>query len=138
MENNIFILSLASMGGIGLLLASFLALANKKLMIEEDHRIAMIRDILPSANCGACGMPGCFNFAEGVVENKVSINSCPVGGAKTAQEIARIMGVEIEGFQRKIAKVLCQDIRRYIEHRMLTEKGVFIQLKIKHVIRLEL
>ncbi len=105
---NIFILGLASMGGLGFLLASFLALASKKLKVEEDPRLAMIREALPSANCGACGMPGCFNFAEGVIENEVSINGCPVGGAKTAQEIARIMCVEIEGFQRKVAKIFCQ------------------------------
>ena len=52
------------MGGIGILLAAALAYADRKLYVFEDPRIDQLMEMLPLANCGACGCPGCRMFAE--------------------------------------------------------------------------
>ena len=35
--------------------------------VEEDPRIGQIRELLPGANCGACGYPGCDAYAAAVL-----------------------------------------------------------------------
>ncbi|MCL4691572.1 MAG: Fe-S cluster protein, partial [Candidatus Hydrogenedentes bacterium] len=50
--------------GLGGALSAILAVANKKLYVYEDPRIDAVEDMLPKANCGACGTPGCRAFAE--------------------------------------------------------------------------
>lgn len=59
----------------GLILGLILGVAADKLVIKEDPLIGLITELLPGYNCGACGFPGCANFAKGLVEgeaNKVS------------------------------------------------------------------
>ena len=38
------------MGGLGIALATVLALASRRLHVEEDPRIDMVEDMLPHAN----------------------------------------------------------------------------------------
>ena len=57
------IITVAFMLGLGLILSSVLAFANKKLWVFEDPRIDEVEEMLPSTNCGACGTAGCRPFA---------------------------------------------------------------------------
>jgi Na+-translocating ferredoxin:NAD+ oxidoreductase RNF subunit RnfB len=57
----------------------------------------MIRELLPGANCGGCGFPGCDGYAEGIVNEGAKTNLCAAGGAALAHGIADIMGIESEG-----------------------------------------
>ena len=50
------IIAIATMGGLGFLFAGGLAIADKKLRVEENPLIGKINDLLPGANCGACGV----------------------------------------------------------------------------------
>ena len=54
------------LGGIGLTMGLFLAFASKKFEVEIDPNVEKIMDILPGANCGACGYPGCVGLAEAI------------------------------------------------------------------------
>lgn len=101
-------IAMGSMGGLGALFSIGLAVANKKLHVEEDPRIAKILDALPGANCGGCGYPGCGAFAEAVTANKIDINGCPVNTPDNAEDIAKIMGVEMSASEKKYARVLCR------------------------------
>ncbi|MFH1852195.1 MAG: RnfABCDGE type electron transport complex subunit B [Candidatus Neomarinimicrobiota bacterium] len=105
---NSILISMASMGGLGLLFSAGLAVANKKLYVEEDPRIAQVLEELPGANCGGCGYPGCANFADNIVAGKAAVNGCPVNTADGAEAIARIMGVDAESGERLIARVICR------------------------------
>lgn len=96
-----FLLSLASC------LAVVLAIANSKLKVFEDPRIDVVNDMLPGANCGACGFPGCRGFAEKVVNGEVQPSGCPVGGALTAGAVADFLGVEAGEAVKKTARLLC-------------------------------
>ena len=72
------IIAIATMGGLGFIFAGALAVADKKLRVIENPKIAEINDILPNVNCGACGMAGCYDFASNVVDGKAKINDCPL------------------------------------------------------------
>ena len=56
------------MAALGLILAAVLVVANRQLYVYEDPRIDEVEDLLPKANCGACGTAGCRQFAEMLVE----------------------------------------------------------------------
>lgn len=108
MDIDLLIIAMLSMGGMGFLFSAGLALASKRLTVEEDPRIELIRECLPGANCGACGLAGCANLAENVVEGETAIDACPACSAEALKEIAAIMGVEPPVGERKLARVLCQ------------------------------
>ena len=57
--------SVAILGGVGLTFGTLIALANRKLRVWEDPRIDSVTDILPGANCGACGYAGCRGWYRG-------------------------------------------------------------------------
>ncbi|MCX7797100.1 MAG: RnfABCDGE type electron transport complex subunit B [Melioribacter sp.] len=101
------ITAIVTMGGLGFLFSSGLAFADKKLRVEENPLIEKINQILPGANCGACGNAGCYDFAVKVVERKIEPNACPVGGEDVANTIAEILGVEKSNITKLIPRILC-------------------------------
>ena len=86
--------SLLTMGGLGAFFAGALAIADKKLRVEEDPRIGLALEALPGANCGACGYAGCNAYAEAVATAGETITKCPVGGQDTMNGRGGVMGVE--------------------------------------------
>ena len=62
--------SICSMSGLGFFFALVLVLANKHLKVEENPRIEKIAELLPGANCGACGWAGCRAYAEQLIDRK--------------------------------------------------------------------
>jgi Na+-translocating ferredoxin:NAD+ oxidoreductase RNF subunit RnfB len=61
--------------------------------VPQDPLAGQIREVLPGANCGACGFPGCDNYAADIASGNAGINSCTVGGAAVAEQLSAIMGV---------------------------------------------
>ncbi len=100
--------SMISMGGMGALFATGLALANKKFHVEEDPRIAQVLDNLPGANCGGCGLPGCGSFATNIVNGDMELTGCPVCNDDARVAIAGILGLEAAKGEKIVARVLCQ------------------------------
>lgn len=95
------------LGGVGLVFGVFIAIANKRLWVWEDPRIDVVAQMLPNANCGACGRPGCRAFAEGAVEGKISPSECTVAGDSVHAAIAEFRGVDAGSAVRRVARVLC-------------------------------
>jgi len=101
--------SILSLAGIGLVFGLILSIAKIKLMVEKDPKIDQVLSVLPGANCGACGMPGCSAYATRIVEEHYEISLCPVGGADSIAKIASIMGLEpVVGVSPMTARVHCQ------------------------------
>jgi len=100
--------SIVSIGGLGLLFGAGLAYASRKFAVEVDPKIEEILEILPNANCGGCGYPGCSGYAEAVVKNGESITLCSPGGSETVKKIAEILGVEAATEEPKVAVVQCK------------------------------
>ena len=100
--------AILSLGCIGMIAAIALGFAAKKFAVEVDPRELAVMEVLPGANCGACGFPGCAGFAKAVIDGKAEINQCPPGGADVVTKLARILGVEATTAAREVAVVLCQ------------------------------
>ena len=99
----VFLLGIGALFGIGL------AFAAKKFAVKEDPRVDQVSDVLAHAHCGACGYPGCRQYAEQVVLNPdVKPTLCTPGGAATAEAVARITGKVMELTEPAIARVFCQ------------------------------
>ena len=92
---------------LGLSAAIILAAASKFLYVKEDPRIEELKAVLPGANCGGCGYPGCAGAAAAVVAGKVPAEVCIAGGNGTAKQVAQIMGAEVTYKEPRIAEVQC-------------------------------
>ncbi len=100
--------SVALLGGLGAVLAFVLYVISKVFYVYENPLIDEIEEILPSANCGGCGVPGCRAFAELLV-NSDDINDlfCPVGGNEVMQEVGKLLGKEVPKRKPQVAVLLC-------------------------------
>jgi len=96
------------MGLLGVVFGVILALVAKKFAVTTDPRIEAIIELLPGANCGACGYAGCSGFAAAVVAGEVEPNACLPGGEAVACEIAAVLGREVTAAIKQIAQVRCQ------------------------------
>lgn len=101
------IIALSALGGLTLLLAIMLIVANKKLYVYEDPRIDVVDDLLPHANCGACGFPGCRPFAEAVVKGTVLPGKCTVSSDEGRAAIATFLGVDLGAEEKVVARLAC-------------------------------
>jgi len=100
--------SILTLGGIGLFAAVALGIAAKKFAVEIDPREMAILEVLPGANCGACGQAGCGGYARAIVSGTMPPNLCSPGGAETIEKIAHIMGIEAVSANPQLAVVCCQ------------------------------
>ncbi len=101
------LLTSAFMGGLGVLLALFLAIASKRLYVFEDPRIDQVEELLPHSNCGACGTAGCRNFAEQAVAGKIEPARCSVNTPDQNKTIAALLGVAMGDVEKRVARLAC-------------------------------
>ena len=102
------LITVAVLGGLGLLFGLVLALASKIFAVDEDPRKELLMEIMPGANCGACGFAGCSAYADAVLSGTTVVGACPVGGTEVAEKMASIMGVsDIGAAIRQVALVRC-------------------------------
>jgi len=101
------LIAIAALGGLTFLLALMLVLANKKLYVYEDPRIDAVEEMLPHANCGACGYPGCRPFAEALVSGEALPGKCTVSTEEGRARIADYLGVALGGDERQVARLAC-------------------------------
>ena len=114
------IYTIISLCAIGIASAVILYFVAQKFKVEEDPRIDTVESILPGANCGGCGKPGCRGFAEATVK-ATSLDGlfCPVGGAETMTKVAAALGMEVTAQTPQIAVVRCNGT---CDHRQRTSQ----------------
>lgn len=96
------------LGLLGLGFAVMLFFASKRFAVKVDPRIEEILKVLPGANCGACGFPGCAGLAEAIAEGRAEPGGCPAGGIEVAKKVGAIMGREVETKVELVAFVRCR------------------------------
>lgn len=102
------LIAVISLGAIGAVGAVFLYAASKKFEVYEDPRVAQVQGVLPGANCGGCGYPGCAGFAGACVKaDSLDGMLCPVGGGPVMAKIATILGKEAGSTEPMVAVVRC-------------------------------
>ncbi len=100
--------AIVSLGIIGVLFGGLLAFASKVFAVPTDPRVEQIVDVLPRAQCGACGYPGCTGLAEAIVKGEAACEGCVVGGPTVAAAVAKIMGQSAGSMsERQVAVVHC-------------------------------
>ena len=95
------------LSGVALVFAVLIALANRQLWVWEDPRIDAVAAMLPNANCGACGLPGCRAFAEQAVDGRVTPSQCTIGTDEAHKAIAGFLGVDADTAVRRVARLQC-------------------------------
>jgi RnfABCDGE-type electron transport complex B subunit len=103
----LFMTALGALGGITFVLATLLVVAHRKLRVYEDPRIDIVEEMLPHANCGACGLPGCRPFAEALVSGSVLPGKCTVSNDDERATIAGFLGVDVGAEERRVARLAC-------------------------------
>lgn len=105
---NLILIALITLGVIGAIGAVILYFVAQKFYVYEDPRIGQVDAVLPQANCGGCGFPGCKGFADACVKaDTLEGLNCPVGGAPVMAEVATILGREAVAADPKVAVVRC-------------------------------
>ncbi len=99
------------LGAIALIAAVILYVCSKKFAVKEDPRIAQVSALLPGANCGGCGFPGCSGMADALVKGADAGSleglMCPVGGADVMGQVADLLGMAIANTDPMVAVVRC-------------------------------
>jgi Na+-translocating ferredoxin:NAD+ oxidoreductase RNF subunit RnfB len=90
-----------------LVLGFLLGVFRKVFQVEVNPLVSEIREVLPGANCGACGYPGCDGYAAAVASGAAPANLCSVGGASVTSKIGGLLGQSISA-ENKAAVLACQ------------------------------
>ncbi len=102
------ILTIVSLSIIGIVAATILYFVAQKFKVYEDPRIDEVDEVLPGANCGGCGYPGCRGFAEACVKSEDLGNLyCPVGGNDCMSSVAKVLGRTAVEKEPDVAVLLC-------------------------------
>ena len=107
---DIIVSDIIALGVIAFLSAIVLYFVSQKFKVEENPKIDEIEQILPGANCGACGKAGCRNFSEACVKaDAESFKNlyCPVGGAATMKKVADVLGFDAAVKEETVAVLKC-------------------------------
>ncbi len=99
--------AIVALGLIGLLFGLLLSMAARVFAVKVDPRVEKVKEVLPGANCGACGYAGCAQFAEAVTRGETDPAGCIPGGTNTANALAKELGLEIAETEPLVATVFC-------------------------------
>ncbi len=88
---------------IGLIAGLGLAIASILLAVPKDEKAEAIEEMLPGANCGACGFSGCSGYAKALAHGEAKPGLCAPGGAKVAKTISQYLGLADVAVEAKVA-----------------------------------
>ncbi|MGI6394947.1 MAG: RnfABCDGE type electron transport complex subunit B [bacterium] len=107
----IILYSVLSLGAVAAVSAMVLFFIAKKFHVVEDPRIDIVAELLPGANCGGCGYPGCRGLAEAIVKGadagSIAGFNCPAAPAGQMEEIGKVLEMEVAATQPMIAVLCC-------------------------------
>ncbi len=102
-----FIFAIIIVAAIGVIAGLILAIASIIMHVPTDEKAAAIEEILPGANCGACGYSGCSGYAAALAKGEAEPNLCAPGGPAVMAEIAELLGGPVGTMEKKTAMVMC-------------------------------
>lgn len=78
---------------IALLAGIILAVASVVFAVPRDEKVEELKEVLPGANCGACGYSGCEGYASAMAHDGAPVGLCSPGGEEVAAKTGEILGV---------------------------------------------
>ena len=100
-------LAIGILAVLGLASGLILAVASAVMAVPRDEKTEQLREVLPGANCGACGYSGCDGYAEAMAHDGAKVGLCSPGGNDVAEKTAEILGVKSDGVETLTAFVRC-------------------------------
>lgn len=103
--------NILTLAGIAIIAAVVLYFVSQKFRVVENPQIDEIENVLPHANCGACGKAGCRDFAASCAESSAEAFTmlyCPVGGKPVMEQVAAILGYEALEKEETVSVLRCQ------------------------------
>ncbi|MCL2176576.1 MAG: RnfABCDGE type electron transport complex subunit B [Firmicutes bacterium] len=91
---------------VAVLFAVLLTVLAIRFHVPADEKVAAINELLPGANCGACGFAGCEGFAKALAEEKIDLKECGPADPSAKEKIFGILGKE-GSFEATFAVVAC-------------------------------
>ncbi len=88
--------AIISLTVLGLVLGLLLGIAAKYLKVESSSLVDALEALLLGSQCGQCGFPGCRPAAEALADGLAPATMCPPGGSALAEQIAALLGVELD------------------------------------------
>ena len=105
--------------GIGLVAGFVLSVASIIMSVSKDEVTEKIKEVLPGANCGACGYSGCEGYAKALSAGEAKIGLCSPGGKIASEAISKILGVADADVEYKVAVVKCSGINGNTDDKMV-------------------
>jgi formate dehydrogenase beta subunit len=96
-----------AIGGIGLVASIILGIASKLFYVQVDPMVQAVSEVLPGANCGACGFAGCSSAAKAIAKGTALPDTCLAGGPDTAIALSTVLGVTVEVKEPDKARLGC-------------------------------
>lgn len=119
---NEILIAVVIVAGIGILAGALLAVLSKIMAVPVDEKAAALEEILPGANCGACGFSGCSGYAAALSSGKTANTGlCAPGGNEVSGKIAGIMGLSAENIEPMTALVHCKGNNENADRKMIYE-----------------
>lgn len=104
---NGILLAVLIVAGIGLIAGLGLAIASIVMAVPKDEKAEAVLEVLPGANCGACGYSGCAGYAAALSKGEAASGLCSPGGEAVVKAVAEVLGVEAGAVEYKTALVHC-------------------------------
>ncbi|QCI20854.1 RnfABCDGE type electron transport complex subunit B [Buchnera aphidicola (Hyperomyzus lactucae)] len=82
-------------GFLSFLLGIILGFATYKVQSKKDPVIEIINELLPQSQCAQCGYPGCYPYAEAIVQSAEKFDKCIPGGIDLILEISNVLSVDV-------------------------------------------
>lgn len=77
---------------LALVAGLILAVASVVFAVPKDETVEQLRDVLPGANCGACGYSGCEGYAAAMAHEGAAVGLCSPGGEAVVNATGEILG----------------------------------------------
>jgi H+/Na+-translocating ferredoxin:NAD+ oxidoreductase subunit B len=93
---------------LGIVFGFALAAAALRFRVPVNPLVERAREVLPAANCGACGYAGCQAYAEAVVEKgDVPPNLCVPGRGAVAKVLGQLTHKDVGAVADRIVVMRC-------------------------------
>ncbi len=97
--------------GLGCGIAIYLA---NRFLPEEDETLKAAEDVnqyLPGMDCGACGRPGCFAYAQQVAKDVDTLKISPcmtlMNDDESISQLGQALGIDLVAGDKKVAIIHC-------------------------------
>ena len=97
------ILAIVSLSAVGLIAGIAIFVANRILPKEDEslQKANDLKEFLPGADCGACGKPGCFAYAQALAKDVKMIDDNPcrilAKDEEATKQLGEYLGVDLAG-----------------------------------------